>query len=95
MLSMPPLPRRRLGTTKAALRVYDPYFCEGRMVQHMAQLGYESVYNRWVLESVYSSWGWNRSTTGGHCIDLLQLSFERVYSRGCINRYILGSVCYT
>jgi hypothetical protein len=37
---------RRLGTTKAALRVYDPYFCEGRMVQHLAKLGYESVYNR-------------------------------------------------
>jgi hypothetical protein len=37
---------RRLGTTKSALRVYDPYFCEGRMVQHMAQLGFESVYNK-------------------------------------------------
>jgi len=38
---------RRLGTTKAALRIYDPYYCEGRMVEHMARLGYEAVYNRW------------------------------------------------
>lgn len=37
---------RHLGTTKAALRVYDPYYCEGRMVQHMECLGYESVYNK-------------------------------------------------
>lgn len=38
--------RRRLDTTKAALRIYDPFFCEGRMVAHMASLGFESVYNR-------------------------------------------------
>ena len=37
---------RRLGTTKAALRIYDPFFCEGRMLAHMASLGFESVYNR-------------------------------------------------
>ena len=49
---LPCLPRaprsmhRRLGTTKAALRIYDPFFCEGRMLAHMASLGFESVYNR-------------------------------------------------
>lgn len=37
---------RRLGTTKAALRVYDPYYCEGAMMQQMTRLGYESVYNK-------------------------------------------------
>jgi hypothetical protein len=37
---------RRLGVTKAALRIYDPYYCEGTMLRHMAALGYESVYNR-------------------------------------------------
>ncbi|EFJ45758.1 hypothetical protein VOLCADRAFT_105839 [Volvox carteri f. nagariensis] len=36
----------RLGTTKAALRIYDPFFCEGRMLAHMASLGFESVHNR-------------------------------------------------
>ncbi|KAG2495856.1 hypothetical protein HYH03_006094 [Edaphochlamys debaryana] len=36
----------RLGVTKAALRIYDPFFCEGRMRAHMGSLGFESVYNR-------------------------------------------------
>ncbi|KAI8474257.1 MAG: hypothetical protein J3K34DRAFT_145652 [Monoraphidium minutum] len=36
----------RLGTTKAELKVYDPFYCEGRMVEHMAALGFDSVTNR-------------------------------------------------
>lgn len=35
-----------LGVTPAALRVYDPYFCNGAVARHMAELGFESVYNR-------------------------------------------------
>lgn len=34
------------GKTKAELRVYDPYYCEGSMLKHMAKLGFTSVYNR-------------------------------------------------
>jgi len=29
-----------------ALRIYDPYFCRGQVVDHFAQLGWLSVYNR-------------------------------------------------
>ncbi|KAG8464100.1 hypothetical protein KFE25_000268 [Diacronema lutheri] len=35
-----------LGRSKSTLRIYDPYFCEGSAVKHLAQLGFESVYNR-------------------------------------------------
>jgi hypothetical protein len=37
---------RRLGTTKSELKIYDPFFCEGRMVQHLNKLGFSSVYNK-------------------------------------------------
>ena len=37
---------RRLDKTPSALRIYDPYYCEGGMLKHMRQLGFESVYNR-------------------------------------------------
>eukprot|EP00959_Pyramimonas_sp_CCMP1952_P339875 7117950-Pyramimonas_sp.AAC.1 len=45
---------KRLGTTPEALRIYDPFFCEGRMKQHMAALGFKSVYNR--NEDFYAAW---------------------------------------
>eukprot|EP00598_Pedospumella_elongata_P015656 CAMPEP_0185014246 /NCGR_PEP_ID=MMETSP1098-20130426/99222_1 /TAXON_ID=89044 /ORGANISM="Spumella elongata, Strain CCAP 955/1" /LENGTH=467 /DNA_ID=CAMNT_0027543335 /DNA_START=65 /DNA_END=1469 /DNA_ORIENTATION=+ len=32
--------------TTAELTVYDPYWCEGSMVSHMRELGYENVINR-------------------------------------------------
>jgi hypothetical protein len=35
-----------LGKTAATLTIYDPYFCEGTMVRHLHELGFESVYNR-------------------------------------------------
>ena len=37
---------RRLDKTAASLSIYDPYYCEGGMMRHMNQLGFESVYNR-------------------------------------------------
>jgi hypothetical protein len=37
---------KALKKTKATLRVYDPYYCEGSMVAHLNALGFESVYNR-------------------------------------------------
>ena len=35
-----------VGKTTAELTVYDPYWCEGSMVSHMRELGYENVINR-------------------------------------------------
>jgi hypothetical protein len=35
-----------LKRSKAALRIYDPYFCEGSVVKHLNTLGFESVYNQ-------------------------------------------------
>ncbi|GAX73251.1 hypothetical protein CEUSTIGMA_g705.t1 [Chlamydomonas eustigma] len=37
---------RRLNVDKACLKIYDPYYCEGCMLQHMEQLGFMNVYNR-------------------------------------------------
>jgi hypothetical protein len=33
-------------TCAAKLRIYDPYFCTGRVVEHMASLGFADVYNK-------------------------------------------------
>ena len=35
-----------LNKSKAELRIYDPYYCEGSMVKHLGKLGFASVYNR-------------------------------------------------
>lgn len=31
---------------KASLKIYDPYYCTGAVVRHMAKLGFSDVYNR-------------------------------------------------
>jgi hypothetical protein len=36
---------KRLGKTPATLRLWDPYFCEGRTVRHLATLGFTSVHH--------------------------------------------------
>jgi len=36
---------RELGKTLGDLRIYDPFYCEGAMVQRMASLGFENVRN--------------------------------------------------
>jgi hypothetical protein len=36
---------KRLGKTPATLRLWDPYFCEGRAVRHLAALGFTSVHH--------------------------------------------------
>lgn len=36
----------RLGKAPSALRIYDPYFCEGRMAEHLLSLGFSNVYNK-------------------------------------------------
>lgn len=35
-----------LKKTPAELRIYDPFFCTGAVVQHLGSLGFSSVYNR-------------------------------------------------
>jgi hypothetical protein len=37
---------QQLGKTKATLRIYDPYYCEGSVAAHLARLGFTEVYNR-------------------------------------------------
>jgi hypothetical protein len=49
----------RLGRTKATLRIYDPYYCEGSMVRHLARLGFTSVHN--VNEDCYAVWEHGRT----------------------------------
>jgi hypothetical protein len=34
-----------LGKTKAQLKVYDPFYCEGSVKVHLKRLGFDSVYN--------------------------------------------------
>jgi len=36
----------KLGKTRDTLSIYDPYYCEGGMVQRLLSLGFHNVYNR-------------------------------------------------
>ena len=36
----------RRKRSKAKVKIYDPYFCEGSVVHHLKRLGFESVYNK-------------------------------------------------
>ena len=42
-----------LKKTKASLKIYDPYFCEGSAKEHLKRLGFESVHN--VNEDFYEN----------------------------------------
>jgi len=35
-----------LSVTISSLRIYDPFFCNGAVTRHLAELGFESVYNK-------------------------------------------------
>ena len=37
---------RSLGKTRATLSIYDPYYCEGGMVERLRSLGFGAVYNK-------------------------------------------------
>lgn len=37
---------QKLNKTRATLRIYDPYFCEGAMIKELNCLGFMDVYNR-------------------------------------------------
>lgn len=40
-----------MGKSRATLRIYDPYFCEGSVVANLTSLGFADVYNK--LEDFY------------------------------------------
>eukprot|EP00551_Chaetoceros_affinis_P004774 CAMPEP_0203663750 /NCGR_PEP_ID=MMETSP0090-20130426/1276_1 /ASSEMBLY_ACC=CAM_ASM_001088 /TAXON_ID=426623 /ORGANISM="Chaetoceros affinis, Strain CCMP159" /LENGTH=658 /DNA_ID=CAMNT_0050526755 /DNA_START=149 /DNA_END=2128 /DNA_ORIENTATION=+ len=40
--------------TKDELSIYDPYYCNGSVVQHLKELGYTNVYNK--KEDCYVTW---------------------------------------
>jgi len=35
-----------LGKSRKDLKIYDPYFCDGKVISHLGSLGFQSVYNR-------------------------------------------------
>jgi flagellum-specific peptidoglycan hydrolase FlgJ len=37
---------KKLGKTRAELRIYDPYFCAGTVVKNLGSLGFSNVYNK-------------------------------------------------
>ena len=41
----------KLGKTRATLRIYDPYYCEGAMKAHLLTCGFSDVYNK--MEDFY------------------------------------------
>ena len=43
-----------LGKSKSSLKIYDPYFCNGSVVNHLKSLGYTNVYNK--KEDCYAVW---------------------------------------
>jgi hypothetical protein len=44
----------QLGRTRASLRVYDPYYCVGGVVERLGSLGFASVVN--VPQDCYATW---------------------------------------
>ena len=46
------------GVTASALRIYDPYFCNGAVVRHLGVLGFDDVYN--ANEDFYAAIGDNK-----------------------------------
>ena len=36
---------QKLNKTKAELRIYDPYYCQGGPAKHLAKLGFTNVHN--------------------------------------------------
>mmetsp|Transcript_30471 Transcript_30471/g.67026 ORF Transcript_30471/g.67026 Transcript_30471/m.67026 type:complete len:389 (+) Transcript_30471:88-1254(+) len=46
ILSLLELLCEKLGKTQSTLRVFDPFYCAGAVIQHLAKLGFTSVYNK-------------------------------------------------
>lgn len=49
----------KAGLTCANLSIYDPYYCNGSVIQRLASLGFPNVYNR--KEDCYQIWANNAS----------------------------------
>ena len=45
---------KSMGKSKSELKIYDPYFCNGSVVNHLSSLGYTNVYNK--KEDCYAIW---------------------------------------
>jgi hypothetical protein len=45
---------KSMGKSKSELKIYDPYFCNGSVVNHLSLLGYTNVYNK--KEDCYAVW---------------------------------------
>mmetsp|Transcript_4916 Transcript_4916/g.10275 ORF Transcript_4916/g.10275 Transcript_4916/m.10275 type:complete len:520 (-) Transcript_4916:363-1922(-) len=45
---------KSMGKSKSSLKIYDPYFCNGSVVNHLKSLGYTNVYNK--KEDCYAVW---------------------------------------
>lgn len=48
----------RIQKTEATIRIYDPYFCTGSVVNHLKDIGFENVYNK--CEDFYAQIAENR-----------------------------------
>ena len=35
-----------LGKTPATLKIYDPYYCNGKVIKQLSQIGFTNVYNK-------------------------------------------------
>lgn len=44
---------------QSELRIYDPYYCDGSVIRHLASLGLPNVYNR--NEDCYEAWKTNKT----------------------------------
>ena len=45
---------KSMGKSKSELKIYDPYFCNGSVVNHLSSLGYTNVYIK--KEDCYAVW---------------------------------------
>lgn len=45
---------KSFGGEKHSMRIYDPYYCDGSVVEHLSSLGFTNVYNK--KEDCYAVW---------------------------------------
>jgi len=71
------------------LRIYDPYYCNGAVVQHLQTLGFPNVYNR--KEDCYARW--NNSNNNNSLLVYDVLVSNPPYSGNHIERLIRYLTC--
>ena len=57
-LCLPPQQAKKLGKRADEIRIYDPYYCNGSVKEHLKTRGFPSVYNR--NEDFYQMWAENK-----------------------------------